>query len=53
MLILSQILVNDNTLILDWIFTLKVFVINDKLDTLASLQPSIATKQYELRFRCI
>ena len=28
------------------LLTLKVFVINDKLDTLAGLQPSITTKQF-------
>ena len=53
MLIPSQILMNDNTEILDWIFALKVFVINGKLDTLAGFQPAITTKKYELGFRCI
>ena len=28
------------------LLTLKVFVINDKLNTLAGLQPSITTKQF-------
>ena len=41
---------NDYTEILDWIFTLKVFVINDEPDTLAGLQPPITTKQHELDF---
>ena len=44
---------NDYTEILDWIFTLKVFVINDKPDTLAGLQPPITTEQHELWFQCI
>ena len=51
-LIPSQNLMNDNTEILDWIFTLKVLVINDRLDTLAGLQPPTTTKQYELRIPC-
>ena len=51
-LIPSQNPMNDNTEILDWIFTLKVFVINDRLDTLTGLQLPITTKQYELRIRC-
>ena len=52
MLIPSQILMNDNTEILDWIFTLKVFVINDRFDTLTGLHLPITTKQYELLIRC-